>query len=188
MAFSSFLTDAFAESENLCARWVAVPSERVFFRRLACSPLSFGAMRSFAALLLLVGLASAGCAAVRDDMRRAESSFDQARYEHVETWLSELEPSVPEMDRPLRARFYYLRGITAYRLGDKLRARHYLALSREEAGPLGIGLRSEWRTGLDVTLRDLGVAPLHGAMLPGSAPDPAVPNGGVTPAAAPPAP
>jgi hypothetical protein len=102
------------------------------------------------------------CAALRDDMRRTETAFDEARYEDVQAWLAELEPQVPDMRKPMRVRFYYLRGVTAFRLGDKVRARHYLALCREEGLPNGEGLRDDWRPILDSTLRELDVLPLDG--------------------------
>lgn len=109
--------------------------------------------------LLVLCLLLYGCAALRDDMRRAESAFDQARYEDVMVWLDHLEPDVVRMDQSMRARFYYLRGLTAYRLGDRVTARHALALARVEAGPGQASLRPEWRTNLESALRDLGVGP-----------------------------
>ncbi len=108
------------------------------------------------AFILLCFLFTA-CAAVRDDMRRAEAAFDEARYEQVEIWLAELQSSVPDMDRPTRARFYYLRGIASYRLGDARSARHYLALSREEAEKQGVGLRSDWRVNLAKVLAEIDI-------------------------------
>lgn len=97
-----------------------------------------------------------GCAALRDDLRRAEQAFGEARYENAQTWLTDLEPSVPEMDRELRSRFYYLAGMTAFRTGDRGAARHYLVLCREEASDAGVGLRPDWRTNLAEALRELG--------------------------------
>ncbi|MFT3923036.1 MAG: hypothetical protein QM778_10910 [Myxococcales bacterium] len=106
----------------------------------------------------LVGVLFFGCAALRDDLRHAEQAFSEARYENAQTWLTDLEPNVPEMDRELRSRFYYLSGMTAFRTGERARAKHYLALCREEAGDAGVGLTPDWRTNLAVTLRDLGAA------------------------------
>jgi hypothetical protein len=74
-------------------------------------------------LLVLGFVVLSACAALRDDMRRAETSFEAARYEDVLVWLDDLEPHVAEMDQTMRARFYYLRGITAFRLGRRSEAR-----------------------------------------------------------------
>jgi hypothetical protein len=111
--------------------------------------------------LWLAGFCAAllSCAALRDDMRRAEGAFEQARYEDVMVWLDDLEPSVADMDQPMRARFYYLRGLTAYRLGDRAAARHNLALCREEAGPRMASLPTDWRSNLETALREMGVGP-----------------------------
>jgi hypothetical protein len=121
------------------------------------------------ALSLLCALGLVACAALRDDMKRAESSFEQARYEDVMVWLDDLEPSVPDMQQPMRARFYYLRGLTAFRLGQKKRARHYLALCREEAGPEQASLRPEWRTNLASALAELTADPRNPEASPGAA-------------------
>ena len=117
--------------------------------------------------MLALGLVA--CAALRDDMKRAETSFEQARYEDVMVWLDELEPSVAEMEQPMRARFYYLRGLTALRLGQKKRARHYLALCREEAGPEQASLRPEWRTNMASALAELTADPRNPEATPGAA-------------------
>jgi hypothetical protein len=109
-------------------------------------------LTGFCALLL-------SCAALRDDMRRAESAFEQARYEDVMVWLDDLEPNVPDMDAPTRARFYYLRGLTAYRLGDRIAARHNLALCREEAGERMAALPTDWRSNLQAAMKEMGIGP-----------------------------
>ncbi len=126
-------------------------------------------------VLILSCFLLAACAAIRDDMRRAEAAFDEARYEQVEVWLEGLEPSVPDMDRPTRARFYYLRGIAAFRLGNARAARHYLALCREEAEQHGLGLRSEWRVNLAKLLAEIDVNAQDASG--GEAPKPASPQG-----------
>jgi hypothetical protein len=59
------------------------------------------------------------------------------------------------MDRPMQARFYFLRGMTAYRLGESDDALYYLALSREIAGDQGRGLRAGWGGQLEQALTEL---------------------------------
>lgn len=101
-------------------------------------------------------VALAGCAALRDDMKRAEDSYDEARYEDSLVWLDELEDSTPDMQVDMRARFYYLRGMTAYRLGHRNDALHYLALAREVAGEeTSRALRPEQRQTMTRTLDEL---------------------------------
>ncbi|MFK7989226.1 MAG: hypothetical protein AB8I08_24620 [Sandaracinaceae bacterium] len=96
-----------------------------------------------------------GCAALRDDMQRAEQSYDAARYEDALIWFRDLETDAPSMDDRMRARYFYLRGMTEYRLGHRLQALHYLAVAREIAGEDDVGLRPEWRQIMDRTLTEL---------------------------------
>jgi len=88
-------------------------------------------------------------------MGRAQDAYEQARYEESLTWLEALERDVPDMDADMRARYFYLRGMTAFRMSDRADALHYLALAREVAGPQARALRSEWRLKLERTLREL---------------------------------
>jgi len=107
------------------------------------------------ALILMVALAIPGCAALSDDLRRAEAAYSAARYEHAMTWLVELDPSIPQMEVDERARYYFMRGMSAYRLGERREALHYLALSREIAGPEAQALRSEWRQAIERTIDEI---------------------------------
>jgi hypothetical protein len=102
------------------------------------------------ACLLLVS-----CTTHADDLRRAQRAFTAARYEDVEVWLFDLEPEVGRMELAERARYYYLAGMSAYRMGHRARARHALALCREESLRLGEGLPEQWRRNLDVALAEL---------------------------------
>lgn len=114
-------------------------------------------MRSFAGLvgLSVFCLSIGGCAAIADDMRRAEQSYETARYENTLIWLRDLEDDAPGMDLDMRARYFYLRGMTEYRLGHRADALHYLAVAREIASDGGAGLRPEWRQLMDRTLTEL---------------------------------
>ena len=108
-----------------------------------------------APVLLLIAC-SVGCAALRDDMQRAEDSYEQARYDDSLVWLGDLEDDTPHMDVDMRARFYYLRGMTSYRLGHRDDALHYLALAREVAGEeTSRALRPEQRQTMTRTLDEL---------------------------------
>jgi hypothetical protein len=88
-------------------------------------------------------------------MQRAQESYLQARYEDSLTWLTDLEDDAPSMDPELRARYFYLRGMTEYRLGHRANALHYLAVAREVAGERGEGLLEDWVPLLDRTLEEL---------------------------------
>ncbi len=113
--------------------------------------------RLSASVALLVGatLLLGGCAALHDDMQRAENSYTQARYDDALVWLASLEDDTPDMDVGMRARYYYLRGMTDYRLGHRDDALHYLALAREVAHDDDRGLRPGWKQSMQRTLAEL---------------------------------
>ena len=114
-------------------------------------------MRSvvFVSMALAMMVSLGACAALSDDMRRAEQAYELARYGDTLIWLRDLEDDAPSMDVEMRARYYYLRGMTEYRLGHRGSALHYLAVAREVAGDQGAGLRPEWRQIMDRTLTEL---------------------------------
>ena len=111
-------------------------------------------MRTIAPLLLVIGL-MAGCASLADDLRRTETAYSQAQYQRASIWLVDLERHAAEMDTDVRARFFFMRGMTAYHLGQPGEALHYLALAREVAGDDATALRSRWRQTLTSTLGEL---------------------------------
>lgn len=130
------------------------PHGRLTFRRRRGSD-TLGRMKRFNWAVLALAIGATGCAAISDDMQRAEATYEQARYEDTLIWLRDLEDDAPTMDLEMRARYYYLRGMTEYRLGHRLDALHYLAVAREVAGDQGAGLRPEWRQIMDRTLVEL---------------------------------
>lgn len=110
---------------------------------------------SYASLALALTMSVGACAALSDDMNRAETAYGAARYEDTLIWLRDLEDDAPSMDLEMRARYYYLRGMTEYRLGHRGNSLHYLAVAREVTGDGGAGMRSEWRQIMDRTLTEL---------------------------------
>jgi len=109
--------------------------------------------RALVALLALALLG--GCGAASAELRRAEQSYEQARYENALSWLADLEPNAPSLRHDERARYFYVRGMTEYRLGHRPEALHYLAVAREVAGQDGDGLREEQRDLMSRTLAEL---------------------------------
>lgn len=105
--------------------------------------------------VLVASSLAPGCAALSDDMQRAEHSYEQARYEDTLIWLRDLEDDAPSMDHAMRTRYFYLRGMTEYRLDHRMDALHYLAVAREVAGDDNVGLREEWRQIMNRTLEEL---------------------------------
>jgi hypothetical protein len=94
----------------------------------------------------LVVIALSGCATYRDELVRAQSSFDQNQHERALALLRDLEPDyAAHLEVPQQAQYAYLRGMTDYRMGYKADARHWLAiaLSYDEQSP-GM-LPADWK-------------------------------------------
>jgi len=109
--------------------------------------------------LLLLACSVLSCTSLGDDVQRAERAFHEARYEDVEVWLTDLEPSLGKMETPLRSRYYYLAGMSAYRIGKRNRARHALLLCREELVASSQRLPPEWMHNLEAALEELAATP-----------------------------
>lgn len=105
--------------------------------------------------LALSAVAVLGCAATASEMRRAEDAYDQARFDHARTWLVDLEDEAPGMSVAMRARYFYLRGMSEYRLGHRLDALHYLEVAKEIVGDDQRLLEEEQRELLTRTLAEL---------------------------------
>jgi hypothetical protein len=97
-----------------------------------------------------------GCTTHVDDLKRAQDAFSAARYEDVEVWLFDLEHELGRMNIEQRAVYFYLAGMSAYRMGHRARARHALALCREESLRLSPGLPEQWQHNMQVALAELG--------------------------------
>jgi hypothetical protein len=96
----------------------------------------------------------ASCTTHHDDLRRARDAFSAARYEEVEVWLYDLEPELGRMNSEERATYFYLAGMSAYRIGHRARARHALALCREESLRVP-GFSEQWLHNMHSALDDL---------------------------------
>jgi hypothetical protein len=107
---------------------------------------------------ILVALAAApapGCAVVSSELDTATELYGNAQYEAALRWLDELEADAAGMTRTQQALFYYLRGMTAYRLGQRQDALHFLAIATVAADSPGATLRPERRSILERTLQEL---------------------------------
>ena len=97
----------------------------------------------------------AGCGALASELHTAEVRYDEARYDEALVWLGDLEDDLPDMDADQQARFYFLRGMTAYRVGERDEALHYLALAREVTEVTDATLPEAWQPQLVSTLEGL---------------------------------
>jgi hypothetical protein len=83
-------------------------------------------MRSAVILGLLL---AAACTTTASELRASQTLYKDARYEECQRYLEALEVDVRDMNDRDLTRFYYLRGMTAFRLDQPDDALHYLALA-----------------------------------------------------------
>jgi hypothetical protein len=81
--------------------------------------------------------------------------YRDARYEAAAAWLQQLSLEIASMDLRERAKFHYLRGMTAYRLYQYPDAAHALALAASAVAATGDALSDEQRGMLDQTLAEV---------------------------------
>jgi hypothetical protein len=97
-----------------------------------------------------------GCQTYGQDLERSQKAFERADYERALAIFRSLEPDVTRHFSPQeQAQYAYLRGMTDYRVGYKVDARHWLALAHAiDSSQLNV-LPKDWRGRLKDTLDEL---------------------------------
>lgn len=95
--------------------------------------------------LLVAACALPACATYRDQLARSQVAFEQNDHERALALLRNMEEDVTRLSPTERGQYAYLRGMTDYRIGYRVDARHWLALAKayEDASP-GM-LPADWR-------------------------------------------
>jgi hypothetical protein len=94
--------------------------------------------------LLITPLAS-GCATYHDDLARAEHAFEANQHEQALAIFRTLETDTGHFDTSEKARYFYLRGMTDYRIGYKADARHWLLLANAVETQTPGTLPDDWK-------------------------------------------
>jgi hypothetical protein len=116
----------------------------------------FSRLARVAPFVLALVPAIAACATYQDELARSQRAFEHADYERALAIFRTLEPDVPShFSRQEQAQYAYLRGMTDYRVGYKVDARHWLALAHaiDETG-VGV-LPQDWKGRMKETLGEL---------------------------------
>jgi hypothetical protein len=128
-------------------------------RRVAIACLrALDSLSSFA----LVGLV--GCATHATELTRGQRAYEQGEDDRALAVLRALEPDVERLRGTERARYWYLRGMTDYRLGYKADARHWLALALAAERTTPGSLSADWVATLTDSLNDLDAAVYQGGI------------------------
>lgn len=100
-------------------------------------------------------LTSVSCATYREELNSSQRHYEANEYEQALYLLRDLESNLLALGPAERARYAYLRGMTDYRMGYRVDARHWLALAREMEQEKRGSLSDTWNTRLTEALRDL---------------------------------
>lgn len=110
-------------------------------------------MRIVLAGLFVAALAASGCNTYRDQLVRAQHTFENNEHERTLTLLRELERDVTKLSAPEQAEYAYLRGMTDYRVGFRSDARHWLSIAKtyedNSPGMLPTDFKARLTTALD---------------------------------------
>jgi hypothetical protein len=74
-----------------------------------------------------------GCGRLEEHVRHADEAYRGARYGDAEEWLERVEMDVGELPIATQSRFYFVRGMSAYRLGHRDEALYYLNIGKQTA-------------------------------------------------------
>lgn len=108
------------------------------------------ALFPFTCVVLLLG-----CGRLEEHVRHADDAYRAARYDDAEVWLERVEIDVGSLDDAAQTRFYFVRGMSAYRLGRRDEALHYLSLCRAQAALVPNSLPADDVPVLDRALEEL---------------------------------
>jgi hypothetical protein len=82
-----------------------------------------------AGFVVLSAWAVGACTTYQDDLNRSQHAFDASEHERSLAILRQLENDQGRLSVSDRAHYAYLRGMTDYRIGYRLDARHWLAIA-----------------------------------------------------------
>lgn len=110
------------------------------------------------ALLALAVAASAstfGCNTYRDSLARAQATFEQNEHDRTLALLRDLENDVTRLSAPEQAEYAYIRGMTDYRMGYRVDARHWLSVAKSFDDNSPGMLPTDWKARLTEALEEL---------------------------------
>jgi hypothetical protein len=104
---------------------------------------------------MIVAVGLSGCTTYRDELVRAQSAYEANDHDTALAIERAIEPNAPYLNGGERTRYFYLRGMTDFRLGYRAEARHYLAVARAMESENPGALPTDWKARLNETLTTL---------------------------------
>jgi hypothetical protein len=114
-----------------------------------------------AVVLALIGM---GCQTYQDDLTRSQRAFEQNEHEHALAILRRLEPDTDRLAVNEQAQYFYLRGMTDYRIGYAIDARHWLALAQALVETTPGLLPEDWKGRMKDALAELNLRAYGGGL------------------------
>lgn len=96
-----------------------------------------------------------GCTTYRDELVRAQNAYEANEHETALALERAIEPDAPYLSRSEQPRYYYLRGMTDFRIGYRAEARHWLAVARAMENDNPGSLPPDWKNRAEETLHTL---------------------------------
>jgi hypothetical protein len=115
-------------------------------------------MRALIIAPCVLSLAVIGCTTYQDDLTRGQPAFEGSEHERALAIFRGLEPDIGRLSVSDRAHYAYLRGMTDYRIGYKVDARHWLALAAAIEQETPGSLPPDWTKRLTDSLKELNDA------------------------------
>jgi len=109
-------------------------------------------------LALLLGLTLpllSACATYQDDLSRAQTAFENNEHERALAILRGLELDTGHLSTAERAKYAYIRGMTDFRIGYRLEARHWLAVAVSIEAKTPQSIQADWLARANDALKDM---------------------------------
>lgn len=116
------------------------------------------------AAVLSASFAGAGCTTYHDQLARSQKAFEVSEYERALALLTDLDEDVTRLSDNERAQYRYMRGMSHYRIGQRVEARHWLALAKAQEETTHGALPADWMNRTNEALAEMNKSVFDGGI------------------------